>query len=128
METKEYYEAFLAVIDYVLAGHKVIPKGKGFELSGNYWLIIFNELRKLRIGNFAPNADMYVSYPDGLISLRAEFSSAIKEIEKREEDRLLDNASKYSGIKFAKISLWVSIAALMVAAGSLAWQIIVTIK
>lgn len=127
METKEYYEAFLAVIDYVLSGNKVIPKGKGFELSGDYWLMIFNELRKRRIGDFAPKADMYISYPDGLISLRVEFRNAIKEIEKREEDRLLDNASKYSGIRFAKISLWVSIAALMVAAGSLAWQIIVSI-
>lgn len=129
METKEYYEAFLAVIDYFDTNNQWdISPEKGFEIAGDYWPRIFEEIKGRQIGTDIIGAGIHLSSPHKLRPLRADFRNAVKEIEKQEEDRLLDNASKYSGIKYARRSFIISLIALIAAIGSLAWQIIIVIS
>ena len=41
METKEFYQSLMAVIEYIAAGHSEVTCEKGEELSGEYWPRIY---------------------------------------------------------------------------------------
>ena len=128
METKEYYKAFLSVIDYLDSNSLwEISADKGFEIAGDYWPKIFEEIKTRKIGYDVIGAGIHLSAPHKLRPLRADFRNAVEEIERQERDRLLDNASKYSGIKYARRSFVISVIALISAIGSLVWQIIISI-
>lgn len=124
METKEYYQSLMAVIDYVAEGHKDLTTEKGQELSGRYWPRIYDLFKAEKIGTPFEGGSMYVTRGQYLNPIYEDCIHAIKELDEREADRKLDRASKYAGIKYARAAFWISIGALLVAAASLVWQII----
>lgn len=124
METKEYYQSLMAVIDYVAEGHTDISKEKGEELSGRYWPRIYELFSTEKIGVPISGGEFDVTRGQYLNPIYEDCIHAIKELDEREADRKLDRASKYAGIKYARAAFWISIGALLVAAASLVWQII----
>lgn len=124
METKEYYESFISVIEFASKGNSKITLENGEELAGNYWPRIYNVLIKEKVGVGSTTGDLYVRQPQYLNPIYEDCQNALEEIAKQEEDLELDRASKYAGIKYARFAFWISIGALIVAVLSLAWQII----
>lgn len=124
METKEYYRAFMAVIEYVSSGSREIPCSEGERLAGEYWPRIFRAMQREHIGTGSGGGDFFISQPQYLTPIYADCTHAIREIEKMEEDRALDNLAKETDMKYARKAYWISLAALTVAASSLAWQVI----
>ncbi len=124
METKEYYEAFISVIEYVAAGNSVITLQKGEELSGGYWPRIHKILCIEKIGLDNGGGELYISRGQYLNPIYEDCRHALEEITRQEADRELERYSKYAGIKYARFSLFVSIGALIVALVALIWQII----
>lgn len=127
METKEYYQAFISIIDYVNNGNNIITCEKGEELAGNYWPRIYEVLYEKRIGTAISGGEFIVTQSQYLSPIYEDCLHAIKEIEKQEYDRNLDNKAKKYNIKYAKRAFWISIIALLVGIITLAWQILQTI-
>lgn len=124
METKEYYESFISVIDYVAQGNTIITLEKGEELAGNYWPRIYRVLKEEKAGVPISGGQFNITQGQYLNPIYEDCQHALEEIAKQETDRELDRASKYAGIKYARFSLFVSICALAVALAALIWQII----
>ena len=124
METKEYYESFISVIDFVAKGNTTITLENGEELAGNYWPRIYRVLKEEKVGIPITGGEFIVTQGQYLNPIYEDCQNALEEIAKQEEDRELDRASKYAGIKYARFAFWISIGALIVAVLSLAWQII----
>lgn len=127
METKEYYQALISIIDYVNNGNNIITCEKGEELAGNYWPRIYEFLYEKRIGTAISGGEFIVTQSQYLSPIYEDCLHAIKEIEKQEYDRNLDNKAKKYNIKYAKRAFWISIIALLVGIITLAWQILQTI-
>lgn len=124
MESKEYYQSFISVINYVADGHRVITLEKGEELAGNYWPRIYLALKENKIGVGMSGGQFDITQEQYLNPIYEDCIHALEEIEKREADRNLDRASKYAGIKYARFAFWISVSALLVSLASLVWQII----
>lgn len=124
METKEYYESFISVINYVSQGNTLITLEKGEELAGNYWPRIYRVLKEEKAGVPISGGQFNITQGQYLNPIYEDCQHALEEIAKQETDRELDRASKYAGIKYARFSLFVSICALAVALAALIWQII----
>lgn len=124
MESKEYYQSFISVINYVADGHRVITLEKGEELAGNYWPRIYLALKENKIGVGMSGGQFDITQAQYLNPIYEDCTHALEEIEKREADRKLDRASKYAGIKYARFAFWISVSALLVSLASLVWQII----
>lgn len=124
METKEYYESFISVIDYVAQGNTVITLEKGEELAGNYWPRIYRILKEEKVGVPISGGRFNITQGQYLNPIYEDCQHALEEIAKQEADRELDRASKYAGIKYARFAFWISAIALLVAILSLVWQII----
>jgi hypothetical protein len=124
MESKEYYQSFISVINYVADGHRVITLEKGEELAGNYWPRIYLALKENKIGVGMSGGQFDITQAQYLNPIYEDCIHALEEIEKREADRSLDRASKYAGIKYARFAFWISVSALLVSLASLVWQII----
>ena len=124
METKEYYESFISVIDFVAKGNTTITLENGEELAGNYWPRIYRVLKEEKVGIPITGGEFIVTQGQYLNPIYEDCQNALEDIAKQEEDRELDRASKYAGIKYARFAFWISIGALIVAVLSLAWQII----
>lgn len=124
MDTKEYYQALMAVIEYVGKGHREISCDKGTELAGNYWPRICQLLRNEKIATIFASGDLCITRPQYLNPIHADCIHAIAEIAKKDADRDLDNKAKESNMRYARRAFWISIGALIVAATSLVWQII----
>lgn len=127
METKEYYQSLMAVIEYVAAGHKEISRAKGEELAGNYWARIYRLFKEECIGVPISGGDFDITQGQYLNPIYEDCIHALEEIKKHEADRNLDNAVKLSNIKYAKSAYRISIISIAVAAIALAWQIIIQI-
>lgn len=127
METKEYYESFISVIEFVAKGNNVITLADGEELAGNYWPRIYNVLKEERTGVAIVGGEFHVTRGHLLNPIYEDCKHALAELERHEEDRCLDRASKYSGIKYARRAYWISIVSLGVAACALLWQVITQI-
>lgn len=127
METKEYYQAFISIIDYVNNENNTITCEKGEELAGNYWPRIYEFLYEKRIGVASSGGDIFITQSQYLSSIYEDCLHSIKEIENQEYDRNLDNKAKKYNIKYAKRAFWISIIALLVGIVTLAWQILQTI-
>lgn len=125
MMTKEYCQSLMSVIEYVEAGHSEISCGKGTELSGDYWPRIFRLFQSERVGVGLSGGDFHVTQPQYLNPIYADCLHAIEEIEKRDADRELGNAATKSNMKYARRAYWISIIAIVIAAASLAWQILI---
>lgn len=123
MESKEYYQSFISVINYVADGHRVITPEKGVVLAGNYWPRICRVLREDKVGIGISGGQFDITQAQYLNPIYADCIYALEEIERREADRELDNAVKRSNIKYAKRAYWISIGALVVAVFTLLWQI-----
>lgn len=121
--TKEYYQALMSVIEYVGEGHYEITRKKGEELAGEYWPRIFRLFKNERIGVAISDGSFDITQPQYLSPIYADCVHAIEEIGKREEDRRLANEAHATDIKYAHKAYWISIAAIGIAAASLAWQI-----
>lgn len=124
MESKEYYQSFISVINYVADGHRVITLEKGEELAGNYWSRIYLALKENKIGVGMSGGQFDITQAQYLNPIYEDCIHALEEIEKREADRSLDRDSKYAGIKYARFAFWISVSALLVSLASLVWQII----
>lgn len=124
MESKEYYQSFISVINYVADGHRVITLEKGEELAGNYWPRIYLALKENKIGVGMSGGQFDITQAQYLNPIYEDCIHALEEIEKREADRSLDRTSKYAGIKYARFAFWISVSALLVSLASLVWQII----
>lgn len=124
METKEYYESFISVINYVSQGNTLITLEKGEELAGNYWPRVYRVLKEEKAGVPISGGQFNITQGQYLNPIYEDCQHALEEIAKQEADRELDRASKYAGIKYARFSLFVSICALAVALAALIWQII----
>lgn len=124
METKEFYQSLMAVIEYVAAGHSEITCKKGEELSGKYWPRIYRLFSNEHVGVGISGGDFHITQSHYLSPIYADCGHALEEIGKREADRQLDNRAKESNIKYARRAFWISIGALIVAATSLVWQLI----
>ena len=127
METKEYYQSLMAVIDYVAEGHKDLTAEKGQELSGRYWPRIYELFKAERIGTPFEGGSIYITRGQYLNPIYEDCIHAIKELDEQEADRELDRASKYAGIKYAKRAYWISIISIVVAAVAFVWQIVIQI-
>lgn len=125
MESKEYYQALMSVIEYVASGHSEITCEKGTELSGEYWARIFRLFKNEGIGVGLSGGDFHVTQPQYLNPIYADCIHAIKDIEKREVDRELSNRSTEFHMKYTRRAFRISIAAILTAAASLIWQIII---
>ncbi len=123
MESKEYYQSFIAVIDYAAEGHSTITLEKGEELAGNYWPRIYRVLCDNKVGVGISGGEFDITQGQYMNPIYADCIHALEAIERREADRALDNAVKRSSIKYAKRAYWISIGALFVAACSLIWQV-----
>lgn len=123
LKTKEYYQSLMRVIEYVKEGNTDITCEKCTELSGDYWPQIYRLFKDEHIGVAISGGDFDVTQPQYLSPLYAECQNAIEEIGKREEDRRLANEANATDIKYAHKAYWISIAAIGIAAASLAWQI-----
>ncbi len=128
METKEYYRAFISVIEYVAAGNSVITLQKGEELSGGYWPRIHKILCIEKIGLDDGGGEIYISRGQYLTPIYEDCKHALEEIARREADRELDNAAKRTNIRYAKRAYWISIVSIIVAISALVWQIIIQIR
>lgn len=115
METKEFYQALMTVIEYVADGHTKISCEKGTKLADGYWPRIFQYLQNEKIGVCMSGGDFHITQGQYLNPIYADCGHALEEIEKLEEDRALDNAVKRSNIKYAHRAFWISIGALIVA-------------
>lgn len=124
METKEYYESFISVIEYVANGNSEITLETGEELAGNYWPRIYQVMKENKIGFGYIGGGFQITQGQYLNPIYADCQHALDEIAQKEADRELDRASKYAGIKYARFAFWISIGALLVAIASLVWQII----
>ena len=124
METKEFYQSLMAVIEYIAAGHSEVTCEKGEELSGEYWPRIYRLFSNEHVGVGISGGDFHITQPQYLSPIYADCGHALEEIGKREADRLLDNRVKESNIKYARRAFWISVGALIVAATSLVWQLI----
>ena len=124
MGTKEYYESFISVIEFVAKGNKTITLADGEALAGNYWPRIYDSLKEERIGVPIVGGEFHVTRGQYLNPIYEDCKHALEELERQEADRELDRAYKYAGIKYARFSLFVSICALLVALAALVWQII----
>lgn len=124
METKEYYESFISVIDFVAKGNTTITLENGEELAGNYWPRIYRVLKEEKVGIPITGGEFIITQGQYLNPIYEDCQHALEEIAKQDTDRDLDRASKYAGIKYARFAFWISIGALIVAVLSLAWQII----
>lgn len=123
MESKEYYQSFILVINYATEGHRRITLEKGEELAGNYWPRIYRVLCENKVGIGISGGNFNITQGQYMNPIYADCIHALEVIEKREADRELDNAVKRSNIRYAKRAYWISIGALIVAALSFLWQI-----
>lgn len=123
MKSKEYYQSFIAVINYAAEGHRTITLEKGEELAGNYRPRIYRVLCENKVGVGISGGEFDITQGQYMNPIYADCIHALEEIEKREADRELDNAVKRSNIRYAKRAYWISIGALIVAAFTLLWQI-----
>ena len=124
METKEFYQSLMTVIEYIAAGHSEVTCEKGEELSGEYWPRIHRLFSNEHVGVGISGGDFHITQPQYLSPIYADCGHALEEIGKREADRQLDNRVKESNIKYARRAFWISVGALIVAATSLVWQLI----
>lgn len=125
METKEFYQSLMAVIEYIAAGHSEVTCEKGEELSGEYWPRIYRLFSNEHVGVGISGGDFHITQPQYLSPIHTDCGHALEEIGKREaDDRQLDNRVKESNIKYARRAFWISVGALIVAATSLVWQLI----
>lgn len=124
MESKEYYQSFIDVINYAAEGHRTITLEKGEELAGNYWPRIYRVLCENKVGVGISGGDFDITQGQYMNPIYADCVHALEEIKKREADWELDRASKYAGIKYARFAFWISVGAFLVALASLVWQII----
>ena len=124
METKEYYQSLMAVIDYVAEGHKDLTAEKGQELSGRYWPRIYDLFKAEKIGTPFEGGSMYITRGQYLNPIYEDCIHAIKRLDEQDADRELDNAAKLSNIKYAKRAFIISIISLIVAIAALVWQFI----
>lgn len=127
MKTKEYYQAFISIIEYITNDNNTITCEKGKELAGNYWPLIYDILYEKKIGVASSGGDIFITQSQYLSPIYEDCLHSIKEIEKQEYDRDLDNRAKKYNIKYAKRALGISIIALLVGIVTLAWQILQTI-
>lgn len=125
MESKEYYQSLMSVIEYVASGHSEITCEKGTELSGEYWARIFLLFTNEHIGVGLEGGDFYITQPQYLNPIHADCIQAINAIEKQEADRELSNRSTEFHMKYTRKALRISITAILIAAISLIWQIII---
>ena len=79
METKEYYQAFISIIDYVNNGNNIITCEKGEELAGNYWPRIYEVLYEKRIGTAISGGEFIVTQSQYLSPIYEDCLHAIKE-------------------------------------------------
>ena len=124
MESKEYYQALMSVIEYAASGHSEITCEKGTELAGEYWPRIFRLFKNERIGVGSSGGDFHITQPQYLNPIHADCIHAINDIEKRDADRELSNKSTKAHMKYTRIALWLSAIAIFMSIVSLAWQII----
>lgn len=127
MNTKEYYQAFISIIDYVANGNNNITRETGEELAGNYWPRIYDILYEKKIGVASSGGDIFITQSQYLSLIYEDCLHSIKELEKQEYDRDLDNKAKKYNIKYAKRAFWISIGALLVGIITLSWQILQTV-
>ena len=120
METKEYYESFI----FVAKGNTTITLENGEELAGNYWPRIYRVLKEEKVGIPIAGGEFIITQGQYLNPIYKDCQHALEEIAKQEEDRELDRASKYAGIKYARFAFWISIDALLASIATLVWQII----
>lgn len=127
MDTKEYYQSFISIINYVAEGNNTITCEKGEELAGNYWPRIYKVLNEKKLGTAISGGTFIITQGQYLNPIYEDCIHSIKELEKQESDRDLDNKAKRINIKYAKRAFWISIIALLVGFITLAWQILQTI-
>ena len=94
METKEFYQSLMAVIEYIAAGHSEVTCEKGEELSGEYWPRIYRLFSNEHVGVGISGGDFHITQPQYLSPIYADCGHALEEIGKREADRQLDNRVK----------------------------------
>lgn len=124
MESKEYYQSIMSVIEYLIDGHKDITYEKATDLSGEYWPRIYDLLCGNHIGVGISGGCFHVTNPQYLNPIHADCMHALDEIAKQEADRELANKAHETDIRYARKAYWVSWVAIAVAVLSLAWQII----
>ena len=109
-KNREYIESMIAVLEYSISNKRISNKA-GENMAGKLWCNVKNELSKDGI--------LYVDFANdtNLISTHKlevklnEYNIMLKEAEKEEYDRELDNRSKKLSYRLAVFSIIISILA-----------------
>lgn len=128
MESKEYYQSLLAVVEFILNGNDDIIEKRGTLLAGAYWYRVSRYIAGLNAGFVMSDNSMHITDSKVLESVREDCIHAIKRIDSQDADRKIDNDTKILNTKFARIALWLSGIAILMSVASLTWQIISAIR
>lgn len=115
MRQKEYYEAFLSVIEFITSGNNAITMDEGERIAGDYWPRIYHVLKEERVGVIQLGGIFHITQPDNVKPLRADCRYALEEISNMEADRALNINALRMDIWYSKFSMCISIFSLVVA-------------
>ena len=112
MESKEYYQSLLAVVEFILNGNDDIIEKRGTLLAGAYWHRISRYIAGLNAGFVMPDNSIHITDRGCLKSVREDCIHAIKRIDSQDADRKIDNDTKILNTKFARIALFIEMEAI----------------
>lgn len=124
MRQKEYYEAFLSVIEFITSGNNAITMDEGERIAGDYWPRIYHVLKEEKVGVTQLGGVFHITQPDNVKPLRADCRYALEEIAQYGADRDFEKFVKEFNMKYAKMAYNVSLASISIAAIALIWQIV----
>lgn len=95
---KEFYKAVVVIIKHVRNGYSEIKDKEGWRLVGDYWPAVVELLIKSDAAIRRQDGTIDIDYPWILSPIFADCVNHIKDMEKLEKDRWLDNSGKWVAI------------------------------
>lgn len=113
--SKEYYRAFVTFSeDAINNQRRDYPYETGCKIAGDYWLAICDVLKERHIA-YTDYGDVHINDFKRLRPILADCRAMVREIEKSEKDRRLDNADKWCAILFGLLGFIISIVSIILA-------------